>query len=267
MPASPTNSLPLNVVRTGPRGNTPVVLLHSVGLDLTYWDHQIEALRHHYDVVALDLPGHGASPGTPQDWTLNQAAATIAKHIEALDAGPVHVLGLSVGGMIAQALTLTHSHLARSLVLIDTAARFTGEARTAMRDRAAAARAGGMPPVVASTLDRWFTPTTRVQRPDLIDRVSKTLLSDDAAVHAAMWDMIAELDLVEELPRISCPTLVLVGEHDPSSPPAAARTLTEHIPHATMHIAADASHMAPLEKPAEINQHILAFLDKLSASP
>jgi len=267
MPASQTNSSLLNLVRTGPRGNPPVLLLHSVGLDLTYWDHQIEALRHHYDVVALDLPGHGASPGTPQDWTLNRAAATIAEHVEALDTGPVNVVGLSVGGMIAQALALTHTHLVRSLVLMDTAARFSDDGRTAMRDRAAAARAEGMPAVLASTLDRWFTPTTRAKRPDVIDRVSKTLLSDDAAVHAAMWDMIAELDLVEELPRISCPTLVLVGEHDPSSPPAAARTLIEHILRATVYIVADASHMAPLEKPAEINQHILAFLDKLPASP
>ena len=57
--ATPTFSV--NLVRTGPRGRAPVVLVHPVGLDLTYWGAQIEALREDHDVVAFDLPGHGAA--------------------------------------------------------------------------------------------------------------------------------------------------------------------------------------------------------------
>ncbi len=62
-----------NMVGTGPRGAAPVVLVHPVGLDLTYWGKQIEALSGEHDVVAYDLPGHGRSLGSPANWTLDKA--------------------------------------------------------------------------------------------------------------------------------------------------------------------------------------------------
>ena len=212
----------INLVRTGPRGDAPVVLVHPVRLDLGYWDGQIEALRGTHDVVAFDLPGHGRTPGTPADWTLDKAAACLSQVICRLEAGPVHLVGLSVGGMISQALTLAQPDQVCSLTLIDNAAAFAEPGRVAMRDRADAARRVGMAAVLDTTISRWFTAETVRHRPQLIDRVSKTLLADDPLVHAAMWDMIAELDLVSQLHRIACPTLILVGESDPSSPPAAA---------------------------------------------
>ncbi len=153
-----------------------------------------------------------------------------------------------------------------SLTLIDTAAVFPDEARAGMRARAKMAREGGMQVVLPSTLQRWFTSETVTRHPDLIDRVTKTLLADDALVHAAMWDMISALDLVAQLHRISCPTLILVGEHDPSSPPASAKVLAEGIAGAEMHVIPDTSHMAPFEKPAVINGYLSAFLDLLVAA-
>lgn len=253
----------INTVRTGPRGGPPVVLIHPVGLDLSYWGGQVEALCDTHDVVAFDLPGHGRTPGSPADWTLDVAAGCLEQVIRLTGAGSAHLVGLSVGGMIAQALTLAQPGLVRSLTLIDTAAAFAEEGRTAMRTRAVMAREGGMPAVLRTTIERWFTPETEARRPDLIDRVSKTLLADDPLVHAAMWDMISALDLVSQLHRITCPTLVLVGEFDPSSPPAAARVLRDNIAGAQMHVIPQASHMAPLEKPDAINAHLVRFLESL----
>ena len=254
-----------NIVRTGPRGAPPVVLVHPVGLDLTYWGEQIEALCGEHDVIAYDLPGHGSSPGSPADWTLDQASDTLAQVVRSVGSAGAHLVGLSVGGMISQAMTLAQPGLVRSLTLIDTAAAFTDEGRAGMRVRARMARDGGMRAVLPSTLQRWFTDATMSRRPDLIDRVTKTLLADDPLVHAAMWDMISALDLVTQLHRIVCPTLILVGEHDPSSPPSAARVLQQNIAGAEIHIIQDASHMAPLEKPEAINSHLLEFLCRHAA--
>lgn len=253
----------LNSIRTHRRGGPPVVLVHPVGLELSYWGMQIEALQRRYDVIAYDLPGHGRSPGSPKDWTLDKAAALLARVVRSGGTTSAHIVGLSVGGMIAQAMTLAEPALALSLTLIDTAASFPDAAREGMRARAKAAREGGMQAVLQSTIERWFTTETVAQRPDIVDRVTKTLLADDPAVHAALWDMISALNLVPELHRITCPTLILVGEFDPSSPPAAAQTLAENIPGASMHIIPHASHMAPLEKPEAINTHLLSFLASL----
>ena len=253
----------INSVRTGPRGGPPVVLVHPVGLDLTYWGAQIESLRGDHDVIAYDLPGHGRSASRPEDWTLDQAAAMLGDVVSSTGTAPANVVGLSVGGMIAQAFALVRPDLVRSLTLIDTAAAFPGPARAGMRERAATVRTGGMPAVIGSTLDRWFTPETRTRRPDLIDRVTKTLLADDATIHAAMWEMIAELDLVDALHRVTCPTLILVGEHDPSTPPATAASLAQHIAGSRMHLIRKASHMSPLEQPDVINGHLARFFASL----
>ena len=255
---------PVNLERTGPRGAVPVVLIHPVGLDLSYWGALIDALADEHDVVAFDLPGHGGTPGTDADCRWEEAAAVLVQVIGATGAERAHLVGLSVGGMIAQFLALAEPERVCALTLIDTAAGFSAETRAAMRARAAAVRGGGMRAVLQSTIERWFTPDTVARRPDLIDRVSKTLLAVDPRVHAAMWDMISELDLVSQLHRISCPTLILVGERDPSTPPAAAQGLLDHIGGARMHVVADASHMAPLEKPDAVNAQIAAFLRELS---
>jgi 3-oxoadipate enol-lactonase len=81
----------LNWIQTSTDLPETVVLVHAVGRDLIYWDRQIEALHTQYNVVALDLPGHGLSPGDPRDWSFEYAAATIAELIGAVSAAPVHL--------------------------------------------------------------------------------------------------------------------------------------------------------------------------------
>lgn len=250
----------IDYVRTGPRDGVPVVLLHPVGLDLTYWSAQIQALADDYDVVALDFPGHGASEGTPDDWTLPHVSEIVAGFIRSIVGSPVHLIGLSVGGMVAQSLTVAQPGLVHSLTLIDTAASFSDESRSVMRARSSAAREDGMAAVISSTIDRWFTSETATRRPDLIDRVSKTLLADDPLVHAAMWKMIAELDIDAGLEHILCPALVLVGEHDASSPISAAQQLRDGIEGACLAVIPNTAHLSPLERPDVVNAHLLQFL-------
>ncbi len=250
----------MHYVRTGPRGGDPVILLHPVGLDLTYWGAQVEALCDDHDVIACDLPGHGRTPGSPEDWTLDNAASFIPMLLESVGAEGAHVVGLSVGGMIAQATAIMRPDVVRSLVLIDTAASFTDDARDGMRKRALAARDEGMAAVLQSTIERWFTSNTISRRPDLVDRVERTLLADDPRIHGALWDMIRRIDLVSQLHRIACRTLILVGEHDPSSPVTAACELHEHIVDSGLHIIEDAAHLAPLEQPLAVNTYLRTFL-------
>jgi len=253
----------LNWVRTSSDLPETVVLIHAVGQDLTYWDRQIEALQGRYNVVAFDLPGHGRSSGAPEDWSFDYAAALVAKLIEEVSAKPVHLVGISFGGMIAQVITLTRPGLVRSLTLIGTASHFPEVVRDGMRARAKTARAGGMAAVLQSSLERWFTPETRTQRPDIVDRITKTLLGNDPATHAAIWDVISKLDIHTRLGEIRCPTLILVGERDPSTPPSVAYGLLEAIPSAKITVIPDASHIVTVEAPAAVNDALEEFLNAL----
>ena len=256
----------LNSVRSGPRGQTPVILVHPVGLDLTYWGLQIDALCEVYDVVAFDLPGQGRSPGTPQDWSIPQAVSFLLQVVESTGSPAAHIVGLSVGGIIAQAFAVAHPKRVRSLTLISTAPTFSEQGREAMRKRAASVRQGGMQAVLQECLERWFTKATVARRPDLIDRVTKTLLADDPEVHGAMWDMISAFEIVSDLHRIAAPTLIMTGELDPSSPPSSAKLLHQEIAGSELHIFPGFSHMLPLEAPSVVNDHLLRFLARVAAT-
>ncbi|MEP9353984.1 alpha/beta fold hydrolase [Xanthobacter sp. KR7-65] len=253
----------LHQVRTGRRGAPLVVLVHAVGLDLTYWDRQIGALADAFDVIAYDLAGHGASPAPGLPFAFDDAAADLARVIETAEAGAACVVGLSVGGMIAQTLALARPDLVRALCLMDTVSTFAEAGRAAVRGRGAQVRAGGMEAIVVPTLERWFTPGFAARRPDVLDRVAKTLRAADPDVHAAMWDMISTLDVAPRLDQIDRPTLVMVGEKDPTTPVAASEVIARGIPGARLEIIPDASHMAPIEAPEEVNRLLLGFLTAL----
>ena len=219
----------LNVVRTGSGGGPPVLLLHPAGLDLTHWVDSIEALRRDHDVVAYDLAGHGRSPMGTDDMGWARQVRDAAAVLDKGGAHSAHVVGISYGSMIAQHLALAHSTRVSSLVLIGSAAGFPEEVRAGMRDRARRLREGGMAAVIDETVARWFTDATQRERPHVIDRTVKTLLGDNPEAHARVWETVSTQDTEAHLGDIGCPTLVLVGEADPSTTPAAARFLQQHI--------------------------------------
>ena len=184
--------------------------------------------------------------------------------IEISSTKPVHLVGISFGSFIAQVTTLARPDLVRSLRLIGAASHFQEEARKGMKSRAEIVRKYGMSAVLQSSFDRWFTPNTRMQRPDIIDRVTKTLLGDDPATHAAIWDLISTFDVQERLGEVRCPTLILVGEHDPSTPQNVAYGLAEAIRVAKITVIPDASHIVTVEAPAAVNAALEGFLNELA---
>ncbi len=249
----------IHSVRAGPRGAAPVVLLHAASLDLTYWDAQFEVLSETHDVVAFDWPGHGCSgpitsPARFEDWA--EAVATIVRET---NAGPAHVVGISMGSMVAQYFALRYPALVRSLGLLGSACTLAEPVREAMRARAAKARQEGMSAVLATATGHWFTPEFRQRRPDVIDRVEKTFLAFDPEQYALLWEMVASLETRERLVKLTCPTLVLAGEHDASTPPAAARVLGEQIAGAQVEVVPGAAHLVAMEAPVAVNQRLQAF--------
>ena len=118
-----------------------------------------------------------------------------------------------------------------------------------------------MAAVLASSLERWFTPETRLQRPDIMDRLAKTVLGDNPAHQAAIWDLIASLDVRERLDELRCPTLVLVGEQDASTPPAVAKDVAAAILQAELQVIPNTAHIVTVEAPEVVNHAILTFLE------
>jgi 3-oxoadipate enol-lactonase len=207
-------------------GAPPVVLLHAVGLDRTVrdgWTGPLAAAGHR--VIAVDLPGHGASDPQAGAPSLSGMAAAVAAVIEAEGAVRAHLLGVSMGGMVAQTLAIARPRLAASLVLCCTMATIADHIRPAIRQRGADTRAGGMAAVAEPTIDRWISPAGRDGAP--ARRIRRILLADDVGVFAGCWDAIATLDTVAGLADLggAVPALVVEGGADISLPPGSGERL------------------------------------------
>lgn len=237
------------------------LLLHPVGLDVTCWVAQVEALAASFRVLRVDLRGHGRSAVPPPPYTLSGFAAEVHALLEQLHLAPAHVIGLSLGGMVAQVLALEHPRDVRSLVLADTNSTLSPDARRVMIERGEAATRGGMSSVLEGTLTRWFTPG--FMESDIVARCRERLLADDVRGWAATWQAISELDTEPRLGEIRVPTLVIMGDADLSVPVSRARAMVNLIPGAVLHVIAGAPHMAPLERPDLFNPPVLGFLRKV----
>lgn len=251
----------LNIVRSGPLDGAPVVLLHGLGLDLGMWDEQFEGLTDAFHIIAVDLPGHGLSPETDGVPTFDEMAGKVAAAIEVLAVGPVHLVGLSVGGMIAQALTVTYPAMVRSLTLVATSCTFPEAVRQMLRARALTAEADGMVVMAESHIARWFPEAFRRKRPEVLDRIRKTLIRQDRTFHARLWDMVAALDMEMQIAAVAVPTLVIVGAEDPSAPLAAGELIARQIgDDAEVAVLPDCGHFPPIEFPESFNALLRNFL-------
>lgn len=240
-----------------------VLLLHPVGLDLTWWQPQVEALRSEFQVLRLDFRGHGESAMAPPPYTIVDFANDAHALLQALKITAAHVVGLSLGGMVAQALALEHPAAMRSLILTNTLCTLPTQAREAMRARGEAAKQGGMAAVVTPTLERWFTPG--FMDSPLVARCRERLLANDVDAWAATWNAIANLDTMPRLSEIQVPALVTTGDADVSTPVAAAQAIADHIPGAILRVMPGAPHLAPYERPDLFNPLVLEFLRSVAS--
>ena len=263
MPTINVNACNINFVRAGARGKPPLVFLHGVGLDLTWWNDQFAEFGGDQDVVAIDMPGHGLSgkPASPPSFKLLlEATCGVIGQL----GGPAHVIGVSAGGMIAQTLALHRPELVCSLSLVATLCTFPDPVRDALRERARVARTQGMARIAQLSTERWFTEAFRRARPDIVDRATRSLLLQDAELHASMWDMIAGLDLTARIPAIECPTLVIAGTEDVNAPVAAGRQIADLIPGASLMQMPGIAHFPPFEAPAQFNAILRRFIGQVN---
>ncbi|MEV6322885.1 alpha/beta hydrolase [Nocardia sp. NPDC051787] len=235
----------------------PVVLLHPVGLDCLWWTSYISHLAEQYRVIAVDLPGHGRSSPIRNPMTLGDLASDVAAVLRAETDQPAHVVGVSMGGMVAQHLALQQSQHVASLILCATAGSFADAVRPKLRERGHAARRG-MDAVVQPTLERWFSPhgrSTSIGR-----SCAQTLAANDPASWEASWQAISELDTLERLGALDMPALVITGAADITTPPEASAALAHALPDARLSIIPDAWHLGVYEEPQPFLTAFTRFL-------
>jgi 3-oxoadipate enol-lactonase len=237
-----------------------VLLLHPVGLDLTFLAPLSDALCDRYTVLRADMRGHGDTPTGSRPAAFADLVEDIHRLLRETGFAPAAVVGMSFGGMLAQVLAVTHPEDVSALVLCATASTFSPDLREVMEKRAAAAEHGGMAAVLEDTLQRWFTEDFLARSGG--DAARERLLADDIAGWAQTWRAIATLDVAPRLHEITVPTLCVAGEQDTATPPAVVAAICNRIPGASYTVLKGAPHMLFLEQPAETAAEIGAFLER-----
>ncbi|MBS1678510.1 MAG: 3-oxoadipate enol-lactonase [Actinobacteria bacterium] len=229
----------------GPADAPVLVLLSSLGTDMGMWAPQAEALRDEFRLVRCDTRGHGGSAMAPPPWTLADLGGDVLALLDSLGIARASFAGVSLGGSIAIWIAAHAPERVERLIPCFTSAYFGPP--NPWLERAATVREEGVEAVVDAVLDRWFT--DRVD-PDLRARMRKMMVGVPREGYAAATEVVAHLDLREDLARITVPTLVLAGGEDPACPPPVGRALAEGIPGAELTVLEGAAHLGNLERPA-----------------
>jgi 3-oxoadipate enol-lactonase len=236
----------------------PILLLHPVGLDLSFLQPLAEELATRYRVMRMDLRGHGESATIPLAQGLDDYADDVHETLAAVGFPPCAVVGFSFGGMVAQTLALRHPSDVDALVVGACQSTHSDESRRVAAGRAVEAEQGGMAAVLEATLARWFTPAFRASGADAATR--RRLLTDDPLGWAQGWRAISDLETLPMLPALRVPTLCIAGELDQPAPPSMLATIANAIPGARLTVIAGAPHMLFIEQPHAVAEALIDFL-------
>ncbi len=250
----------------GPADAPVVTLSHALGASLEMWEPQLPPLTRRFRVLRYDTRGHGGSEVPPGPYTLSMLADDVRGLLEALGIARTHFVGLSMGGMIGQALALNHPEILDRLVLADTASHMPPEAGPLWDERIANVERHGMAPRVEETIGRWFTPPFIASSPDVVERIRTLIRTTAPQGFTCCSRAIQRLQYLDRLGEIETPTLILVGADDLGTPVALSELMRERIPGSQLVVLKSAAHLSNVEQAERFNQAVIRFLRDEAAS-
>jgi 3-oxoadipate enol-lactonase len=235
-----------------------LVLSHSLGADHGMWNPQVPQLLDYFRLLRYDTRGHGASDASPGDYTIERLARDVLALTDGLGIAQFAFSGLSLGGMTGQWIAAQAPGRITKLVLANTSAKFPDS--SVMETRRQTVLTGGMKPIEDSVMQRFFMKSSLEGGDPYVASARTTLLATNPVGYAGCCAAVRDLDNRELLYRIECPTLIIAGDHDVSTPFAghgellAARISNSRVVHLP------AAHLSNIEQPRSFSSVLLDFL-------
>lgn len=248
----------------GRRDGEPVLLVQGLGTDSRGWALQRMAFGRRYRCYAVDNRGVGRSGRPPGPYDLSEMARDALAVLDAEGIDRAHVIGASMGGVIAQIIAVLHPERVRSLVLACTSCRHHAWRRELFQEWADAVEAGGISALGTDAM-RWLIgPRLRKRFGMWVNLLARILLQQPRETFVAQVHAIlnASDELRFELKHVTAPTLVITGSQDSLTPIGDAEELAEMIPHARLVELRGAAHGLMVEAPNAFNAAVLDFLDQ-----
>ncbi len=263
---SPAETVPVSIdyLAAGNRDAPVLLMLHGIGGGAECFRPQLDFFSDDYHAVAWNMPGYGASPALKR-LTFEALSGAVGQLLEELEATRVHIVGHSIGGMVAQQFAADYPDKLLSLTLVATSAAFGGRdgefQRRFLEERLGPLDRGATMAQLADTI----VDSLIGEAPDG-DRLAiarRCMAAVSEASYRASMECLVTFDLRKELGKIRVPTLLISGEKDTNAPPPVMEKMAGFIPGARYRCLEKAGHLIPLEQPAVFNKTLNDFLDSI----
>ncbi len=240
-----------------------LVLIHGFPLSARMWEPQLDLARHGWRVIAPQLRGFDGPAAATVATSVDEFAGDVIDLLDALQIDQAVIGGLSMGGYIVFAMVRYAARYFQGMILADTRAQAdTPEGADSRKRMIQLVREKGASAAADEMLPKLVGDSTRAARPEVADRLRGLILSNQAdTIVGAITALMNRPDATALLPKIQCPTLVVVGDEDALTPRAFSEDIQRGIPGAELVVVPQAGHMSNMEQPVAFNLALARFLD------
>jgi pimeloyl-ACP methyl ester carboxylesterase len=264
MPHIQLNSAKLFFIQEG-QGDEVIVFSHGLLWSHKMFQSQIDFLKHNYTVIAYDHRGQGQSDVTDGPIDMDLLTLDALELIDKIVGKPVHFVGLSMGGFVGMRLAARFPDKIKSLVLLETSSNAEPvENLPKYKFLNGIVKWFGVVPTVANAVMKIMFAQSWLENPinsQVVKKWSKELQSNKKSITRSVEAVIFRKGVEDEIRRIKCPTMIVVGDEDVATKPEKAKFIQMSIPNAVLHVVPGAGHSSSIEKPEEINRLISSWME------
>ncbi|HJV41380.1 3-oxoadipate enol-lactonase [Caulobacter sp.] len=257
MPFATSHGARLYWRQDGAADKPALVLLTSIGTDLSLYDPVVPLLTPDFRVLRMDTRGHGASDAPSGDYSLDLLADDVLAVMDAAGAEKASICGTSLGGMVAMTLALKAPERVEALILACTSPAMDP---SVWDQRLALIRQEGMGAIVGAVMGRFFSDAFRAQHPEVVETVSAGMLAQSVDGYSGCGAAIRDMALLNPLPSIVVPTLVITGSKDLATPYEGHGDRIVAAVAGARHVEISGAHLPSLEAPTALAGSVRDFV-------
>ena len=236
---------------------TPIVLIHGVGLNHKIWESQMNSFNN--TILAYDILGHGNTPLTKSQISFDDFSLQLLHLIDELKFEKIHLVGFSIGSLIARNFASNCSNRLQSLILLCSVFKRSEEQQQTVNDRFELSKKNGS--LSKQALKRWFTDNYINNNPNIYKKICSMLGENDMENFLKVYDLFVKHQDNEKFENIKTKTLIMTGENDVGSTPEMSKNLSKKIANSKVTIVSNGKHLCSIECADDVNNAIREHIE------
>jgi len=237
----------------------PIVFIHGVGLTYEIWQPQLDFFKN-YSNVSYDILGHGKSSLTKKNIGFDDFSDQLIELINELNIDKIHLVGFSIGSLIARNFATKYNDRLQSLILLGSIYKRSEQQQEIVNQRFEQAKKELK--LSRQALKRWFTDKYLENNPDTYEKISSILSGNNMVNFLKVYELFVKHKNDEDFEKINAKTLIMTGEHDIGSTIEMSKQLNNVIKDSELKIIKDGKHLCGIECADEVNLFIKKFIDQ-----